>query len=148
MNNQLSKERENKLKETFGLIDHDKDNYINSNEVGLLLRGLGIYLTEGDIEKLNKELIQNGNDKVSYEELKKIYIEKLKTNKTSKDLIQAFEFFDEEKTGKVNLNELKHGLIVLGDCLNEEEINYLINEIGDEDGNIDYKKLAKTIFEN
>ncbi len=148
MNNQLSKEREKKLKETFGLIDHDKDNYINSNEVGLLLRGLGIYLTEEDIEKLNKELIQNGNDKVSYEELKKIYIEKLKTNKNSKDLIQAFEFFDEEKTGKVNLNELKHGLIVLGDCLNEEEINYLINEIGDEDGNIDYKKLAKTIFEN
>ena len=133
MNNQLSKERENKLKETFGLIDHDKDNYINSNEVGLLLRGLGIYLTEEDIVKLNKELIQNGNDKVTYEELKKIYIEKLKTNKTSKDLIQAFEFFDEEKTGKVNLNELKHGLIVLGDCLNEEEINYLINEIGDED---------------
>jgi Ca2+-binding EF-hand superfamily protein len=148
MNNQLSKERENKLKETFGLIDHDKDNYINSNEVGLLLRGLGIYLTEEDIVELNKELIQNGNDKVTYEELKKIYIEKLKTNKTSKDLIQAFEFFDEEKTGKVNLNELKHGLIVLGDCLNEEEINYLINEIGDEDGNIDYKKLAKTIFEN
>lgn len=148
MNNQLSKERENKLKETFGLIDHDKDNYINSNEVGLLLRGLGIYLTEEDIVELNKELIQNGNDKVTYEELKKIYIEKLKTNKTSKDLIQAFEFFDEEKTGKVNLNELKHGLIVLCDCLNEEEINYLINEIGDEDGNIDYKKLAKTIFEN
>lgn len=148
MNNQLSKEREKKLKETFGLIDHDKDNYINSNEVGLLLRGLGIYLTEEDIVELNKELIQNGNDKVTYEELKKIYIEKLKTNKTSKDLIQAFEFFDEEKTGKVNLNELKHGLIVLGDCLNEEEINYLINEIGDEDGNIDYKKLAKTIFEN
>ena len=148
MNNQLSKERENKLKETFGLIDHDKDNYINSNEVGLLLRGLGIYLTEEDIVELNKELIQNGNDKVTYEELKKIYIKKLKTNKTSKDLIQAFEFFDEEKTGKVNLNELKHGLIVLGDCLNEEEINYLINEIGDEDGNIDYKKLAKTIFEN
>ena len=148
MNNQLSKERENKLKETFGLIDHDKDNYINSNEVGLLLRGLGIYLTEEDIVELNKELIQNGNDKVTYEELKKIYIEKLKTNKTSKDLIQAFEFFDEEKTGKVNLNELKHSLIVLGDCLNEEEINYLINEIGDEDGNIDYKKLAKTIFEN
>ena len=148
MNNQLSKERENKLKETFGLIDHDKDNYINSNEVGLLLRGLGIYLTEEDIVKLNKELIQNGNDKVTYEELKKIYIEKLKTNKTSKDLIQAFEFFDEEKTGKVNLNELKHGLIVLGDCLNEEEINYLINEMGDEDGNIAYKKLAKTIFEN
>ena len=108
MNNQLSKERENKLKETFGLIDHDKDNYINSNEVGLLLRGLGIYLTEEDIVELNKELIQNGNDKVTYEELKKIYIEKLKTNKTSKDLIQAFEFFDEEKTGKVNLNELKH----------------------------------------
>ena len=146
--NQLTKEKETKLKETFFLIDQDKDNFIDTNEVGTTLRALGIYLTEEEISIINKEADPNEIGKISYEDFKKIYIEKLKTNKTSKDLIQAFEFFDEEKTGKVNLNELKHGLIVLGDCLNEEEINYLINEIGDEDGNIDYKKLAKTIFEN
>ena len=146
--NQLTKEKENKLKETFFLIDQDKDNFIDTNEVGTTLRALGIYLTEEEISIINKEADPNEIGKINYEDFKKIYIEKLKTNKTEKDLIKAFEFFDKNKTGFVNLNELKHGLIVLGDCLSEDEINYLIKEIADDDGNINYYELAKNIYDN
>ena len=144
--NQLTKEKENKLKETFFLIDQDKDNFIDTNEVGTTLRALGIYLTEEEISIINKEADPNEIGKINYEDFKKIYIEKLKTNKTEKELIKAFEFFDKNKTGFVNLNELKHGLIVLGDCLNEDEINFLINEIADDDGNINYYELAKNLL--
>ena len=146
--NLLTKEKETKLKETFFLIDQDKDNFIDTNEVGITLRSLGIYLTEEEILLINKEADPNEIGKISYEDFKKIYIQKLKTNKTEKDLIKAFEFFDKNKTGIVNLNDLKHGLIVLGDCLNEDEINFLINEIADDDGNINYYELAKNIYEN
>ena len=146
--NLLTKEKETKLKETFFLIDQDKDNFIDTNEVGTTLRALGIYLTEEEISIINKEADPNEIGKISYEDFKKIYIEKLKTNKTEKDLIKAFEFFDKNKTGIVNLNDLKHGLIVLGDCLNEDEINFLINEIADDDGNINYYELAKKIYDN
>ena len=146
--NLLTKEKETKLKETFFLIDQDKDNFIDTNEVGTTLRALGIYLTEEEISIINKEADPNEIGKINYEDFKKIYIEKLKTNKTEKDLIKAFEFFDKNKTGFVNLNELKHGLIVLGDCLNEDEINFLINEIADDDGNINYYELAKKIYDN
>ena len=146
--NQLTKEKENKLKETFFLIDQDKDNFIDTNEVGTTLRALGIYLTEEEISIINKEADPNEIGKISYEDFKKIYIEKLKTNKTEKDLIKAFEFFDKNKTGIVNLNDLKHGLIVLGDCLSDDEINYLIKEIADDDGNINYYELAKKIYDN
>ena len=146
--NQLTKEKETKLKETFFLIDQDKDNFIDTNEVGITLRSLGIYLTEEEILLINKEADPNEIGKISYEDFKKIYIQKLKTNKTEKDLIKAFEFFDKNKTGIVNLNDLKHGLIVLGDCLNEDEINFLINEIADDDGNINYYELAKKIYDN
>ena len=146
--NLLTKEKETKLKETFFLIDQDKDNFIDTNEVGTTLRALGIYLTEEEILLINKEADPNEIGKISYEDFKKIYIQKLKTNKTEKDLIKAFEFFDKNKTGFVNLNELKHGLIVLGDCLSEDEINYLIKEIADDDGNINYYELAKKIYDN
>ena len=146
--NQLTKEKETKLKETFFLIDQDKDNFIDTNEVGTTLRALGIYLTEEEISIINKEADPNEIGKISYEDFKKIYIEKLKTNKTEKDLIKAFEFFDKNKTGIVNLNDLKHGLIVLGDCLSEEEIDFLIKELADDDGNINYYELAKNIYEN
>jgi calcium-binding protein CML len=146
--NQLTKEKETKLKETFFLIDQDKDNFIDTNEVGTTLRALGIYLTEEEISIINKEADPNEIGKISYEDFKKIYIEKLKTNKTEKDLIKAFEFFDKNKTGIVNLNDLKHGLIVLGDCLSEDEIDFLIKELADDDGNINYYELAKNIYEN
>ncbi len=146
--NQLTKEKENKLKETFFLIDQDKDNFIDTNEVGTTLRALGIYLTEEEISIINKEADPNDIGKINYEDFKKIYIEKLKTNKTEKDLIKAFEFFDKNKTGIVNLNDLKHGLIVLGDCLSEDEIDFLIKELADDDGNINYYELAKNIYEN
>lgn len=146
--NQLTKEKETKLKETFFLIDQDKDNFIDTNEVGTTLRALGIYLTEEEISIINKEADPNEIGKINYEDFKKIYIEKLKTNKTEKDLIKAFEFFDKNKTGIVNLNELKHGLMVLGDCLSEDEINYLIKEIADDDGNINYYELAKNIYDD
>ncbi len=146
--NQLTKEKETKLKETFFLIDQDKDNFIDTNEVGTTLRALGIYLTEEEISIINKEADPNEIGKISYEDFKKIYIEKLKTNKTEKDLIKAFEFFDKNKTGIVNLNDLKHGLIVLGDCLSEDEIDFLIKELADDDGNINYYELAKNIYDN
>ena len=146
--NLLTKEKETKLKETFFLIDQDKDNFIDTNEVGITLRSLGIYLTEEEILLINKEADPNEIGKISYEDFKKIYIQKLKTNKTEKDLIKAFEFFDKNKTGFVNLNELKHGLIVLGDCLSEDEIDFLIKELADDDGNINYYELAKKIYDN
>ena len=146
--NLLTKDKETKLKETFFLIDQDKDNFIDTNEVGTTLRALGIYLTEEEISIINKEADPNEIGKISYEDFKKIYIQKLKTNKTEKDLIKAFEFFDKNKTGIVNLNDLKHGLIVLGDCLSEDEIDFLIKELADDDGNINYYELAKNIYEN
>ena len=52
--NLLTKEKETKLKESFFLIDQDKDNFIDTNEVGITLRSLGIYLTEEEILLINK----------------------------------------------------------------------------------------------
>ena len=144
----LSKDLEKKLKETFYLVDIDKDNYINTNEVGLTLRALGIYLTETEINDINNNIDPNNIGKVSYEDFKKTYIEKLQTNKTIDDLINAFQFFDKNGTNKINFNQLKHNLKFMGDCLTEEEINILKEEFDvDDEGNINYIELAQKIFE-
>ena len=144
----LSKKLEKKLKETFYLVDIDKDNYINTNEVGLTLRALGIYLTETEINDINNNIDPNNIGKVSYEDFKKTYIEKLQTNKTIDDLINAFQFFDKNGSNKINFSQLKHNLKFMGDCLTEEEINILNEEFNiDEEGNLNYINLSKKIFE-
>jgi len=144
----LSKDLEKKLKETFYLVDIDKDDYINTNEVGLTLRALGIYLNTNDINDIINNIDPNNIGKISYEDFKNIFIEKLQNNKTFDDLIKAFQFFDKEGNNKINFKELKHGLKIMGEPLTEDELNILNEEFEiDDDGNIDYIDLAKKIFE-
>ncbi len=148
MEEELTKEQENKLYETFFLVDQDKDNCITTNELGLTLRALGIFLTENDISDLKSEIENKRGGKISYEQFKKLYKKKLKTNKTIEDLKNAFHFFDGNNSGKVNINDIKHGLMTLGDKMTEEEIKNIVEEICDKEGNIDYKKFLLKFSEN
>ena len=146
-NEQLSKEKENKLKDIFYLVDQDKDNKIDTNEVGVTLRALGIYLSQEDISQITKEIDPSGCGKVTYEQFKDLYITKLSTNQKVNDLVKAFKSFDKENKGVINLNELKHGLTVLGEPLSDYEIELLMEEANcDENGNVDYIKLSEKIF--
>ena len=146
-NEQLLKEKENKLKDIFYLVDQDKDNKIDTNEVGVTLRALGIYLSQEDISQITKEIDPSGCGKVTYEQFKDLYITKLSTNKKVNDLVKAFKSFDKENKGVINLNELKHGLTVLGEPLSDYEIELLMEEANcDENGNVDYIKLSEKIF--
>ena len=148
MTNELTKEQEKRLDEAFFLIDQDNDKAISINEVGLLLRALGIYISENDIEKMKSKLGNEG-ELVSYDEFKKIYKKRLKTNLSGNDLIDAFKYFDEGENGKINLEQIKHGLMTLGEPLSEEEFKILEEELDlDEEGNIDYNELANKIYGN
>ena len=146
MSDELTTEEENKLNDAFFLIDQDNDKSIAINEVGLLLRALGIFISENDIEKLKSELESQGN-LVTYDKFKKIYKKRLKMNLSSNDLYDAFRYFDHKNTGKINLNILKHGLMTLGEPLSSEEMKILEEELNlDENGDIDYEELSKKIY--
>ena len=146
MSDELTNEEENKLNEAFFLIDQDNDKSISINEVGLLLRALGIFISENEIENLKSELESQGN-LVTYDKFKKIYKKRLKTNLSSNDLYDAFRYFDNDGVGKINLNILKHGLMTLGEPLSNEEMKILEEELNmDENGDIDYDELSKKIY--
>ena len=148
MINELTKEQEKRLNEAFFLIDQDNDKSISINEVGLLLRALGIFISENDIEKI-KSKSGGKNGLITYDEFVKIYKKRLKTNLTSNDLYDAFKYFDENESGKINLEQIKHGLMTLGEPLSEEEFKILEEELDyDEEGNIDYGELANKIYGN
>ncbi len=143
MSDELTPDQENKLNEAFFLIDQDNDKLISINEVGLLLRALGIFISENDIEKLKSDL----EPQVSYEKFKKIYKKRLKMNLSSSDLYDAFRYFDNNQVGKINLNSLKHGLMTLGEPLSAEEMKILEEELNlDENGDIDYEELSLKIY--
>ena len=146
MSDELTSEQENKLNEAFFLLDLDNDKSISINEVGILLRALGIFISENEIEKLKSELESQGN-LVTYDKFKKIYKKRLKMNLSSSELYDAFRYFDNNNEGNINLNILKHGLMTLGEPLSNEEMKILEEELNlDENGNIDYEELSMKIY--
>ena len=146
MTDDLSTEQENRLNEAFFLLDQDNDKAISINEVGLLLRALGIFISESDIEKLKIELQKEGN-LITFDKFKKIYKKRMANNLTSPDLYNAFSYFDNDSCERINLNQLKHGLMTLGEPLTKEEMKILEEELNlDENGDIDYKELSLRIY--
>ena len=62
-------------------------------------------------------------------------------------VMDAFAVFDKEKDGKVNASELKHVLTKMGEFLTSQEVDGLIKEIAevDGDGNIKYADFVKSL---
>ena len=90
MTNELTKEQEKRLDEAFFLIDQDNDKAISINEVGLLLRALGIFISESDIEKMKSKLGNEG-ELVSYDEFKNYIVKRIVEQHYSTSLT-AMEF--------------------------------------------------------
>ena len=67
------------------------------------------------------------------------------------DAIKAFEYFDMNHNGKVNLSELKEKLTTFGDAMSEEEFNNIFNRIGIEQNNhenINYMEFINFLVDN
>lgn len=147
MSNELPPELLKKLKDTFFVMDIDKDSQVTSNEALLIIRALGIYLTEAELKKLGADMDAKFKGKLTFENFKNIFTERYKNNKSCDELISAFKFFDVEDKGTLNLHELKHGLMSLGEALTEEEFNVLREEMAlESDGSFNYEKLAQELF--
>ena len=57
-------------------------------------------------------------------------------------ILKAFQHFDIDNTGKINVEEIKHVLTFLGDIMSEEEVNKFFNSVEiDKNGYLDYREF-------
>lgn len=112
-------------------------------------------LKMGEISKpLNNELAnaaanQNGTKKkkpITFDQFfklfLKIYVEPINTEQ----LIKSFEIFDNEKTGYITLEKLKHILAIPSEAITDNDMKLLLSSIHMKDkNNIDYVVLSKKL---
>ena len=131
------------LQQVFKYLDSTNSGSISKADLPKAIRYLGIIKTQNDCNYLLKDL----PEQISYEQFEKI-INDEKANSISKEqLLQAFQIFDENKTGKCSAKELFHALSVIGEKLNENDIEKIkkISEV-DGEGKIDYTKIVDILI--
>ena len=98
-----------------------------------------------------KHRVKKGNKKEQEKQEKDNKIENIEQknndfdfNENDEDIIlKAFQHFDVDNSGKINVEEIKHVLTFLGDIMSEEEVNKFFKSVEiDKNGYLDYREFV------
>lgn len=144
MNNvKLSPQELHEYQEAFGFYDRDRDGLISISEVGQIMRAVGLYPSEAELQ----EIAKSGRNKFNFNEFLNLASKNIIDNKISETKMrEAFKVFDNFGTGQVNLLQMKSALQNLGEKLRDEELDEILREVDiDADGNCNYEELVQML---
>ena len=110
----------------------------------------------------SKNLSKKHNNKETKEEPKEIIIQKTINNieeinyenyeePNLEEVTKAFEYFDIDKSGTINISDLTKALSTFGDIMTEDEINKIFKKAGNDintEEKINYKKFIEFWISN
>lgn len=149
----LSKTQMQEFREAFRLFDKDGDGSITQEELGRVMRSLGQFAREEELQQMLQEIDIDGDGYFSFEEFVEIVSNMGATTERTadqeeKELRDAFRIFDKHNRGYITASDLRAVLQCLGEDLSEEEIEDMIKEVDvDGDGRIDFYEFVHALGE-
>lgn len=140
---ELSDEQKNEIKEAFDLFDTDKDGSIDYHELKVAMRALGFDVRKQDVIKLMREYDRNETGKITYNDFTDIMTTKISERDPDEEIAKAFKLFDDDNTGSISLKNLRRVARELGETLNDDELQAMIDEFDKNgDGVIDQAEFT------
>jgi len=135
------------LHEAFFLFDYDKDSKITGNEVGAVVRSVGLNPTESELKEMVAEVNAKGG-KVDVPNLAQLISKRIKTQMTNaEELRDAFQVFDKHGNGMVSVHDMKLSLTTLGERLGNEELDELVREVDkDAEGQVSFEDIIRVLL--
>ncbi|KAK3676030.1 Calcium-binding component of the spindle pole body (SPB) half-bridge [Recurvomyces mirabilis] len=153
---QLSEEQREEVNEAFSLFDLDKDAHIDYHELKVALKALGFDLPKSEILTLLQihgvpaSILTQQNPSSSHRNhptdrdrpsftgpsrlllghaaFQHIAASKILARKPEEEILRAFELFDAEGKGRIDVEDLRRVARELGEGLQEEELQAMIDE--------------------
>ncbi|EJD54519.1 Ca2+-binding EF-hand superfamily protein [Auricularia subglabra TFB-10046 SS5] len=134
---ELSDEQKQEIKEAFELFDTNKDGALDYHELKVAMRALGTDLKKPEVLKLLRDHDKTGEGLMVYDDFLKIMTERILERDPHEEIKRAFSLFDDDKSGKISLRNLRRVAKEIGENLDEEELQAMIDEFDlDQDGEI------------
>lgn len=147
----LSEEQREEVNEAFSLFDLDKDSYIDYHELKVALKALGFDLPKSEILHILQthgvaasQLQQAGSSKqpvpaqptfsgpsrllLSHAHFVTIAAQRIVARDPREEISRAFDLFDADGKGRIELADLRRVARELGEGLQEEELAAMIEE--------------------
>ena len=144
----LSDEQINLLKEAFDLFDMEKTGQIDFHELKLTLKAFGFKVSKEELFMVKKKLDTDETNKITFEQFINYMTEKFSERNPQEEAMLAFDLFDEEKKGKINIKNLKKAVKEINENLSDMELKAIIDEFdNDKDGFITKNDFLKIMDE-
>eukprot|EP00300_Choanocystis_sp_HF-7_P037091 c53089_g1_i1.p1 GENE.c53089_g1_i1~~c53089_g1_i1.p1 ORF type:complete len:164 (-),score=41.43 c53089_g1_i1:177-635(-) len=116
------------FRDTFRLLDSDKDGFISRGELHSLFNKIGQRVTDKDIDYMLQELGTPGRSGLSFEEFMAMLGDWL-ANKNSQQILSEVYSTFKNAAGKVMLADMRTVLESFGERLSDEEFAELIKGV-------------------
>ncbi|CAF0724823.1 unnamed protein product [Rotaria sp. Silwood1] len=122
------------MKDIFDTYDTKNEGFIKASLLGNILRTIGFNPIESDVQRAINEVDSQKTDQLKFPDYVRAVLS-IPTSVTDKDIIPAFQVFDTEKRGLLEVDEILKSLTNVGEKLDEIEANAFkesinINELG------------------
>ncbi|XP_056021985.1 uncharacterized protein LOC125651292 [Ostrea edulis] len=132
------------LRETFRLFDKDGDGTVNCDELGTVMRQLGQEPSDEELRQMIAEVDEDGSGEIEFEEFCAMMANRMNQPIDSpKELIEAFEIFDEERRGYITMEEFRSVMTTLGEKLSHSDVDEMVTMTGiGRNGKVRYKGMT------
>ncbi|KAA6390149.1 MAG: putative basal body centrin protein [Streblomastix strix] len=132
---ELTEQDKREIKESFELFDTKKRGKLDYYELKVAIRSLGVEIKKAEVLELMNEY---GEDNlVDYDSFVQIMTDKFSKRNPDDEMRKAFLIFDEERSGKITLKQLRRVAKQLGEDIGDTELQAMIDEFDkDQDGAI------------
>ncbi|CUG88869.1 calcium-binding protein, putative [Bodo saltans] len=143
----LTEEQTKEFSFQFLLFDKDGDDHIATTELGTVIRSLGLYPTNSEVQAMIEMVDSDRSGTISREDFLKLMATQITRVESEEDVRDAFRVFDKTSDNFISAAELRHILTNLGEKLTEEQVDELIADADvDNDHQINYDELIKMMM--
>ncbi|KAJ1696834.1 hypothetical protein LUZ63_005346 [Rhynchospora breviuscula] len=140
----ISQQKRQEIREAFDLFDTDGSGTIDAKELNVAMRALGFEMTEQQIEQMIADVDKDGSGAIEFEEFVQMMTAKIGERDTKEELNKAFHLIDQDKNGKISVEDIQRIAKDLGETFTIDEIKEMVQEADhNEDGEVDQDEFLR-----
>jgi len=129
------------FKEAFNMIDHNRDGFIDNEDLHDMLASLGKDPTEDYLEGMMSE----APGPINFTMFLTLFGERLQGTDPEDVIKNAFGCFDEENVGLIHEDRLRELLTTIGDRFTDDEVDEMYREAPIKNGMFDYTEFTRIL---
>ena len=124
------------IREIFTLFDKNSDGYVNTNELGNILRALNMNPTQAEVKEMERDVDPNDTGSFDQMNLISLIARRPKPVETLEQMIEAIKVLnseagDEKDKVKLSIEQLKYSMMQFGEKMQEHEIEEILQDCAD-----------------